>query len=104
MNLRAGIPCSVSLGQGRNRLHGGESACRRVQTIAGDTGALFVGEVDDVLSGMKAIVAGAEAFCRLDPKWRIRGQPAVLRVEFELEYDVGTVIFLDGLQNVIVEA
>jgi hypothetical protein len=71
MNLGAGVTRGVPVRQGRDRLHSGEAARCGVQTIAGDTTALFVGEIDEILGGMKAIVAGTQAFSRLDPERRV---------------------------------
>src|SRR6202008_961583 len=42
MNLGAGVPRGKPVGQGRDRLHGGEVAGRAVQAIAGDAAALLV--------------------------------------------------------------
>ena len=47
VNLGAGVPRGEPVGQGRERLHRGEGAGRRVQTIGRDTAALLVGEIDE---------------------------------------------------------
>src|SRR6516164_10708885 len=62
MDLRAGVPSGEPARQARDRLHGGEGAGRSVQTIAGDGAALLIGEIDDILARMEAIVARTLAF------------------------------------------
>ena len=52
---------------------------------------------------MKAIVARAEAFGRLDPERRIGGQAAGFRIEPELHDHIGAGVVLRRLQDVVVE-
>jgi hypothetical protein len=42
MNLGAGVPRGEPVGQGRDRMDGGEVAGRTIQAIAGDAAALLV--------------------------------------------------------------
>src|SRR5215472_15835705 len=104
MDLGASVPCGVPVGQARDRLYGGEGTRRPVQSISGDTAALLIGKVGDVLGGMKAIVTGTEAFRWLNPQRRIGGQTAALGVEFELENHIGAVVLAQRLQDIVAEA
>src|SRR6516164_958626 len=103
MNLGAGISRAVPVRQGRDRLYSGEGAFCGVNTIAGNTAALLVGEIDEILGGMKAIVAGTQAFCWLDLERRIGGQMAGIYVELELQNHIGARSLPRRFQDVVVE-
>jgi hypothetical protein len=91
LNLGAGVPFRVSCWQGGDRLQSRQRSRRRVEAIAGDTAALLVGKVEDVLSGMKAKVARPQVFRRLDLERGVGGQMTGVFVEPELENGVGAV-------------
>src|SRR5215468_11713648 len=56
LNLRAGVPPRVPLGECGDRLEGGQRPRGGIEAIARHAAALLVRKVDDVLAGMKAIV------------------------------------------------
>src|SRR4029077_21011892 len=100
----ASVPCSMPVGQGRYCLRRGQGAISGVQTIAGNTAALLIGKVDDILRRMKAIVARPEAFRLLHPKRRIWSEIAGLGIEPELHDHIGTRVILWRFEDIIVEA
>jgi hypothetical protein len=53
LDCRPEVAFGATLRQGGDRLQRRQGACRGVETIGGDTTALFVGKVDDILGGMK---------------------------------------------------
>src|SRR5215510_14352922 len=91
LNLGAGVPFRVPCGQGGDRLQSRQRSRRRVEAIAGDTAALLVGKIEDVLGGMKAIVTRSQVFCRLDLERCVGAKMAGVFVEPELENRVGAV-------------
>jgi hypothetical protein len=70
--------------------------------IACDTAALLVGTVEDVLGRMKAKVARAKAFLRLDPRGGVGGKMASVFVEPELKYRIWPICLPNRFQYVIV--
>ena len=68
LNLGAGVPVGVPCWQGSDRLKRRQRSRRSVETVAGDTAALLVGKVEDVVGGMKAKVARPQVCFRLDPE------------------------------------
>jgi len=76
VDLGAGIPCGVPVGQGAGRLHARERTRRTVEAIEADAAALLIGEIDEVPSRMEAVVARADEVRLLDPGRRIGCQTA----------------------------
>src|SRR4030095_4434455 len=91
LNLGTGVPFRVTCWQGGDRLQSRQRSRSSVEAIAGDTAALLVGKVEDVLGGMKAKVARPQVFCWLELKRCVGGQMAGVFVEPELENRVGSV-------------
>src|SRR5262249_59918043 len=63
----------------------------RVQPIARDATALFVGKVENIQGGVKTKVARAQQRLRLHSGRRVGGQTAGVFVELELKDGVGAV-------------
>src|SRR2546428_9734835 len=59
LNLGAGVAFLVTGGQGGDGLEGAQGAVGGVDVVPGDARALLVGEIEQVLAGMEAEVAGA---------------------------------------------
>ena len=103
MDLGAGVPRGVAVGEGRDGLRGRERARRRIQPLARDAAALLIGEIDEIEGRMKTQVAWTEAFRRRDLQWRTGRQTTRLRVEPELENHVGSGIVARWLQHIVIE-
>src|SRR5262249_24956158 len=84
-NLGGGVPLRVPCGQGGDGLKRRQRARGRVQPIAGDATALFVGKVEDVQGRVKTKVARAQKRFRLHSGRRVGGQTAGVFVESELQ-------------------
>src|SRR6516164_5449340 len=104
MNLRAGGALTVTGGQGRNRLHGRESAIRAVEPVGCDAAALLIREVDDVETRVMDVVAGSDEISLFNAMWRVRAQPTGLRVQAVLQNHVWAGIVFRRLQYVVLDA
>ena len=89
MNLRAGVPPRVPVGERRDGLEGRQRPRYGIQAIARDAAALFIRKVDDVLAGMEAEVAGAKVPAHGELPRRIGRQAAGGGIEPELINHVG---------------
>ena len=84
-------------------MHAGERPGRAVHAIDAHAAALLVGEIDEVASGVKAVVPRAYELPLLYPERRVRRQTAALRAEPELGNEIGAGVVLRRFEDVVLQ-
>src|SRR5207253_10543066 len=85
LKLGAGVAVLVTGGQGGDGLEGAQGASGGVEVVPGDARALLVGEIEHVLAGMEAEVAGSRPRRLVHPRRCVGRQVPGIWVELELE-------------------